>query len=198
MKPRRLAWPRSGIVAAALFLAAAAVPVPAEAQQKWPNIAMLTDDIGWDYLGDYSGAGLCQPTPNVDQIAKESAVCALQPGMARVWVLRQPNAPAGNVAAADPTVFANGAPLAQSAPGTVFFHDFQPGAYRFTVRPSGASANLGDTLQFAPGTEAYVQVRRVPNRGTGSTASGAGFAVLTMSPDEVKAYLPKLAYLGQR
>jgi hypothetical protein len=197
MKPRRPAWPRSGIVAAGLFLAVAAVPGPAQAQRKLPNIAMLTDDIGWDYLGDYSGAGLCQPTPNVDQIAKESAVCALQPGMARVWVLRQPNAPGSNVAAADPTVFANGAPFAQSAPGTVFFHDFQPGPYRFTVQPV-ASANPGDTLRLAPGAVAYVQLRRVPNRGTGSTAKGAGFAVVTVSPDEVKAYLPRLTYLGQR
>ena len=69
--------------------------------------------------------------------ASQPPVPALQPGMARVWVLRQPSSPGGNVAASDPMVFVNGQPLAQSAQGTVFFHDFQPGTYRFTVQPYG-------------------------------------------------------------
>ena len=78
---------------------------------------------------------------------------ALQPGMARLWLLRQPDAPGGNVAAADPMVYANGVPLARSAQGTVFFHDFQPGTYRLTVQPYGTPANLVDTVQLAPGTQ---------------------------------------------
>src|SRR5690242_2223548 len=61
----------------------------------------------------------------------------LQPGMARVWVLRQPNPPNPDVAGADPMVYANGSPIAQSAPGTVFFRDLQPDTYRFTVQPYG-------------------------------------------------------------
>ena len=122
----------------------------------------------------------------------------LQPGMARVWVLRQPSAPGGNVAAADPMVYANGASLAQSAQGTVFFHDFQPGTYRLTVQPYGTPANLVDTLQLGPGTQAYVQVQAVPNWEMGSTAGGASFAVLTMSPAEAQPYLQEMKYLGQR
>ena len=93
--------------------------------------------------------------------ASQAPVPALQPDMARVWVLRQPSSPGGNVAAADPMVYANGAPLAQSAQGTVYFHDFQPGTYRFTVQAYGTPANLVDTLQLAPGTQAYVQVQAV-------------------------------------
>jgi hypothetical protein len=46
-------------------------------------------------------------------------------------------------------VYANGAPLAQSAQGTVFFHDFQPGTYRLTVQPFGTPANVVDTVQLA-------------------------------------------------
>jgi hypothetical protein len=118
--------------------------------------------------------------------------------MARVWVLRQPSAPGGNVAAADPMVYANGAPLARSSQGTVFFHDFQPGAYRLTVQPYGTPANLVDTLQLAPGTQAYVQVQAVPNWEMGSTAGGASFAVLTMSPAEAQPYLQMVTNLGQR
>ena len=60
-------------------------------------------------------------------------------------------------------VYANGAPLAQSAQGTVFYHDFQPGTYRFTVQSYGAATNQVDTLQLAPGTQAYVQVVAEPN-----------------------------------
>jgi hypothetical protein len=130
--------------------------------------------------------------------ASQAPVPVPQPDMARVWVLRQPSAPGGNVAAADPMVYANGAPLAQSAQGTVFFHDFQPGTYRFTVQPYGTPANLVDTLQLAPGTQTYVQVQAVPNWEMGSTAGGASFAVLTMSPQEAQPYLQEMKYLGPR
>jgi len=130
--------------------------------------------------------------------ASQASVAALQPGTARVWILRQPSAPGGNVAAADPMVYANGAPLAQSAQGTAYFHDFQPGTYHFTVQPYGTPANLVDTLQLAPGTQSYVQVQAVPNWELGSTAGGASFAVLTMSPQEAQAYMPMMKDLGQR
>src|SRR5260370_23967924 len=94
-------------------------------------------------------------------------------------------------------VFANGAPLAQSAQGTVFFHDFQPGTYRFTVQAFGTPANLVDTLQLAPATQAYVQIQAVPNWEQGASGGGASFAVLTMSPEEAKPYLQTMTYLGQ-
>ncbi len=130
--------------------------------------------------------------------ASQAPVPALQPGMARVWVLRQPSAPGGNVAAADPMVYANGAPLAKSTQGTVFFRDFPPGTYRFTVQAYGTPANLVDTLQLAPGNQAYVQVQAVPNWEVGASGGGASFAVLTMSPQEAQAYLPTMTNLGQR
>ena len=84
-----------------------------------------------------------QPTGSASTgSASLASAPALQPGMARLWVLRQPSAPEGNIAAADPMVYANSAPLAQSAQGTVFFHDFQPGTYRLTVQAYGTPANL--------------------------------------------------------
>src|SRR5262249_53877625 len=99
----------------------------------------------WFCLGLFMLAGCAaQPTGT----ASQATVPALQPSMARVWVLRQPSAPGGNVAAADPMVYANAAPLAQSAQGTVFFHDFQPGTYRFTVQAYGTPTNVVDTLQL--------------------------------------------------
>jgi hypothetical protein len=96
-------------------------------------------------------------------------------------------------------VYVNGAALARSAQGTVFFHDFQPATYRFTVQPYGTPANLVDTLQLSPGTEAYVQVQAVPNwEMSGSTAMGASFAVLTMSPEDARPYFQTVTNLGQR
>jgi len=128
----------------------------------------------------------------------QAPVPALEPNMARVWVLRQPNALGGNVAAADPMVYANGAALGQSAQGTAFFHDFQPGTYRFTVQPYGTPANFVDTLQLAPGMQSYLQVQAVPNWEMGATGGGASFAVLTMSPQEGQSYLQTMVNLGQR
>jgi hypothetical protein len=147
-------------------------------------------------LGFLALAG-CAPQPA--RTATQASAPALQPNMARVWVLRQPSAPGGNVAAADPMVYANGAPLARSAQGTVFFHDFQPGTYRFTVQPYGTPANLIDTLQLAPGTQSYVQVQAVPNwEMGGSTAMGASFVVLTMSSEDALPYFQTVTNLGQR
>ncbi len=130
--------------------------------------------------------------------APPAPVAALQPSMARVWVLRQPSSPIGTVAASDPMVYANGAPVAQSAQGTAYYHDFQPGTYRFTVQPYGTPTNYVDTLQLAPGTEAYVQVEGVPNWEVGSTSGGGSFIVANMSPQEAQAYLPTMTNLGQR
>ena len=134
----------------------------------------------WFGLGLLVLAGCAaQPTGT----ASQAPIPVLQPGMARVWVLRQPSAPSGNVAAADPMVYANGAPLAQSAQGTVFFHDFQPGTYRFTVQAYGTPANLVDTLQLAPGTQAYVQVQAGAQLGNGLDGRGRQFR----SADDVAA-----------
>jgi len=138
----------------------------------------------------------CAPQPA--GTASQASAPALQPGMARVWVLRQPNPSRGNVEAADPMVYANGAPLDRSAQGTAFFHDFQPGTYQFTVQPYGTPANLVDTLQPAPGTQSYVQVQAVPNWQMGSTAGGLSFAVLTMQPAEARQYMADMSNLGQR
>jgi hypothetical protein len=125
-----------------------------------------------------------------------ASIPPLQPNLTRVWVLRMPSQ-AGIIIGADPMVYVNGAPLAKSVVSTVYYHDFQPGTYRFTVQPYGTPANLIDTVQLGPGTENYVQVQAVPNWEMGSAVGGASFAVLTMSPPEAKSYLPTMKYLGE-
>ena len=129
--------------------------------------------------------------------ASQAPVPALQPNMARVWVLRTPSLGAVTTGA-DPMVYVNGAPLAQSAQKTVFFHDLPPGTYRFTVQSYGEAPNQVDTLQLAPGTQAYVQVVAVPNYYLGSSASGASFELMTMAPQEAQASMVSLTNIGQR
>jgi hypothetical protein len=139
----------------------------------------------------------CAQQRAVESSWQDASVPPLQPNLARVWVLRMPSQ-AGVVTGADPTVFVNGAPLAQSMVYSVYYHDFQPGTYRFTVQPYGTPANLVDTLQLSPGTESYVQVQAVPNWEMGSNVGGGSFAVMTMAPAEAKSYLPTMKYLGER
>ena len=115
--------------------------------------------------------------------------------MARVWVLQLAE---GQYRRFAPDGFVNGSPLAQSTEGTAFFHDFQPGTYRFTVQPYGTPTNYVDILQLTLGAETYVQVEPVPNWEVGSTSGGGSFIVATMSPQEAQTYLPLTKTLGQR
>jgi hypothetical protein len=135
-----------------------------------------------------------QPAPT----ASQGPAPAIAPGMARVWVLRQQDPPGGNIEAARPMVFANGAPVAESREGTVFFHDFPPGSYRFSVQAFGTPARQSDTVQLAPGMQSYIQVQAEPNWEQGSSVGGWSFAVMAMSPELARQYLPTLTNLGLR
>jgi hypothetical protein len=66
-------------------------------------------------------------------IAQEMQTPAVQPGMARVWFLRPAGSLNGNVWAAAPMIYANGAPIGDIPAGTEFYRDFRPGTYSFTV-----------------------------------------------------------------
>jgi hypothetical protein len=139
----------------------------------------------------------CAQQRAVEASWQDAQVPPLAPGVARVWVLRMPPQ-SGMITGADPMVFVNRAPLAQTPVYTVYYHDFRPGTYRFTVKAYGTPANLVDTVQLSPGMESYLQVQAVPNWQMGSTVGGASFAVLTMAPAEAKSYLPTMKYLGER
>ncbi len=139
--------------------------------------------------------GSCAPQPTA---TPQTQIAAVGPDMARVWFFRQADPPGGNVYASDPTIYANGASVAGIAQGTAFFHDFQPGKYRFTVQPFGTPTNQHDTLQLAPGTQNYVQVQWEPNWEAGHTGGGSSFTVQTSSPEVGQQYLPTLTNLGQR
>jgi hypothetical protein len=140
--------------------------------------------------------GNCTPQPTA--ATSPAPVPAVGPGMARVWFFRQADPSGGNVYAAAPIVYANGAPVGDVQQGTAFFHDFPPGKYRFTVQPFGTPTREHDTLQLAPGTQAYAQVQWEPAWEANRTGGGSSFTVLTTSPEVAQQYLPTLTNLGQR
>lgn len=135
-----------------------------------------------------------QPTAGTPQVQ----VPPIEPGMARVWFLRQQDPQGGNVYAAAPVISANDVPLGEIREGTAFFHNFPPGRYKFKVQPYGTPTGERDTLQLVPGAQTYLQVQWVPNWQTGSTAGGSSFSVQAMSPEVAQQYLPTLTNLGQR
>jgi hypothetical protein len=133
----------------------------------------------------------------------EAQVPALKPGLARVWFVRGSISPNPSVQGFSPMIYVNGAQIAPIRLGTVFYRDFAPGTYRFTVQTFGLPTNQATTLQLASGTVEYLNVDWVGSWTQGYPNGGWGFApntfaILTMSTRIAQAYLPTLAYLGER
>ncbi|HEX9535165.1 MAG TPA: hypothetical protein VF924_06805 [Stellaceae bacterium] len=154
--------------------------------------------LRWVRLGALGLLALADCTPQANVATSQAQLPPVEPGMARVWFFRQTDPVQGNVEAARPIIYANGAPIGQIEQGTAFFHNFPPGKYRFTVQPFGTPTREHDTLQLAPGMQAYVQVQWEANWEANRTGGGSSFTVLTSSPEVAQQYLPTLTNLGQR
>jgi hypothetical protein len=152
----------------------------------------------WARLGALGMLVLVGCTPQANVATSKAQAPPVEPGMARVWFFRQSDPTGGNVYAAEPIIYANGAPVGQIAQGTAFFHNFPPGKYRFTVQPFGTPTREHDTLQLEPATQTYVQVQWEPAWEANRTGGGSSFTVLTSSPEVAQQYLPTLTNLGQR
>jgi hypothetical protein len=144
-------------------------------------------------------------TPQATVTSSQAQIPTLAPGMARVWFLRGWDAPSGQnyVFAAEPVVYADGAPVGNLRVGTSFFRDFPPGAHTFTVQPFGLPTPQATMLQLVAGTQTYVQAQWVASWQFGYPEADFSFApntfaIFPMSPQVAQAYLPTLTYLGQR
>jgi len=145
----------------------------------------------------------CAPDGRVT--TSQAEIPAIPPGAARVWFFRGWDAPSGQgyVYAATPIVYANGAPVGDLPVGSGFFRDFPPGSYSFTVEPYGLPTSQATTLQLAAGAQSYLQAQWIASWQVGYPEADFSFApntfaILAMSPQVAQAYLPTLAYLGQR
>jgi hypothetical protein len=136
---------------------------------------------------------------DADATAAEAQTATIAPGMARVWFLRPAGSLNGNVWAAAPMIYANGAPIGDIPAGSESYRDFRPGRYSFTVQPYGLPTGQADTVQLAPGTQTYLEIQWLASWEEGYPEAGWGFApntfgILTMSPPLAQAYLPSLTY----
>lgn len=145
---------------------------------------------------------LAELAPETVATAAEAQTPAIAPGMARVWFLRPAGSLNGNVWAAAPMIYANGAPIGDIPAGSEFYRDFRPGTYSFTVQPYGLPTGQADTAQLASGTQTYLEIQWLASWEQGYPEAGWGFApntfgILTMSPQLAQAYLPTLTYHPQ-
>jgi hypothetical protein len=91
------------------------------------------------------------PAPAAD-ISQSQPVSAAQ---ARVWFLR----PFDPALSFDPaTIYANGAAIGESRPGTAFSVDLAPGTYTFTVPNDLSDGQQAPTVQLTSGAQVYFNV----------------------------------------
>jgi hypothetical protein len=147
-------------------------------------------------------AALAESPIEATAIAQQVQASTLPSGMARVWFLRPAGSLNGNVWAAAPEIYANGAAIGDIPAGSEFYRDFRPGTYSFTVQPYGLPTGQAEVVQLAPGTQTYLEVQWIGSWEEGYPEAGWGFApntfgVLTMSPQLAQAYLPSLTFHPQ-
>ena len=144
-------------------------------------------------LGLVAVGGCANPSASTGSPAQAPPLGA---GMARIWVLRQADPPQGNLEAASPIVFANGAPLADSKEGTVFLRF--PAGHLQAGCPGLWNACQAERHRPALGGHAKLCSDRDDPQLGRRRVGGWNFDVLSMSPEVAQQYLPTLAYLGQR
>jgi len=148
---------------------------------------------------------LADCTPQSKVTTADAPIPPTPPGKARVWFFRGWDAPSGQkfVYGATPIVYADATPIGNLPVGSTFFRDFPPGTYTFTIEPYGLPTSQATNLQLAAGTQSYLQAQWVASWEFGYPEADFSFApntfaIFSTPPQVAQAYLPTLAYLGQR
>jgi hypothetical protein len=113
-------------------------------------------------------------------------------GQSRVWFLRQ--LLPGTIFT-PPTVYVNGAPIARSAEGTVFYRDFTPGQYAFTVENCLTQAGTGQTMMLRPNAQYAIEVTQDDNGAWDCTPQQVSY-LRQVPPQQVSYLLGPLTYMG--
>jgi len=127
--------------------------------------------------------------------AEPAAIPPISPGLARVWFFRQFE-PGESLRT--PMIFINGAPFASSTPGTVFYRDFAPGGYNFSVETCTRDTNQDTSLNLQPGTETDLEVQSLSSFYAYDCSPDETFYIRPISSRFAQLYFPQLAYLGAR
>jgi hypothetical protein len=92
-------------------------------------------------------------------------------------------------------IFVNGAPLASSQPGTIFFRDFAPGSYAFAVEACTHDFNQVATPILTPGSETYLEIQSLSSFGAPDCIDDT-FYVRAIPAERAQRYFLQLTYLG--
>ncbi|MBV9552174.1 MAG: hypothetical protein JO032_05215 [Alphaproteobacteria bacterium] len=118
----------------------------------------------------------------------------LAPGAARVWFLRQL---LPGTQFHPPMIFVNSAPIGSSAEGTVFYRDFAPGQYAFTVENCLPQPGSGQTMNLQPNTQYALEVTSDENGAW--DCSPPQFSYLRqIQPQAVPYKFAQVNYIGAR
>ncbi|HEV2189359.1 MAG TPA: hypothetical protein VGR70_19270 [Stellaceae bacterium] len=115
-------------------------------------------------------------------------------GQSRVWILRQ-LLPGENFH--PPMVYVNGAPIAAIAEGTLFYRDFAPGQYAFTVENCLPQARSGQDMTLQPNAQYALQVQQDDNGAWDCNPPQVSY-LRQVQPQQVPYLFSQLTYLGPR
>jgi hypothetical protein len=124
-----------------------------------------------------------------------AAVAPVPAGLARVWFYRQFQPSEGM---RTPMIFVNGAPVAASVPGTLFYRDLAPGTYTFAVETCTEDTNQASTLTLPPGSETDLEVQSLSSLHSWGCLKDDTFYIRPIPANRAQLYRPQLAYLGAR
>lgn len=128
-------------------------------------------------------------------VAAQSQVPPVPVGMARVWILRQYRPMASQNM---PMISVNGVPFARSEHGSLFYHDFAPGTYHFTVESYGWDYNQDATLQLSAGMQSFLEVIAEREFVSGDQTTSDTFYIRPLPLYWATKYFPTITYLGAR
>jgi hypothetical protein len=113
-------------------------------------------------------------------------------GQSRVWFARQ--LLPGSIQTA-PQVYVNGALIAISAQGTVFYRDFTPGKYKFRVENCLKQANTGQNMRLRPNAQYLLEITQDDNGAWDCYPPQVSY-LRQVPPQEAPNLLAALTYLG--
>jgi hypothetical protein len=116
----------------------------------------------------------------------------IPPGQSRVWFARQ-LLPGSNFHS--PMVYVNGAPIRRSDQGTVFYRDFVPGPYAFTVENCLPQKGTGQTITLQPNAQYALEVTQDDNGSWDCSPPQISY-LRQVPPDQALWLLAPLTYMG--
>jgi hypothetical protein len=113
-------------------------------------------------------------------------------GQARVWFLRQL---LPGTAFHPPMVYVNGSPIAVAGEGTVFYRDFAPGKYVFSVENCLPERGTSQTMTLTPDMQVALLVNSDENGAWDCTPPQISY-LQWVQPGQVPYLFAPLTYMG--